>query len=116
MTEKRNLLDRALGLEEKRVWKAIENRAKALPEVYQADYTQMKKYIFAAGVGKWEDYRFAFEQLLDLLEELAADGRKVTEVTGSDVASFLDELVESKTWTDQQGEKLNKKWRKEAGK
>jgi DNA-binding ferritin-like protein (Dps family) len=109
MENKRNLLDRALGLEEKRVWRELENRAKALGDDYYEDYQQMKKYIWLSGLTSWQDFKFVFEHLLDLLEDVAADGRKVTEVTGPDVASFLDEMADAKTWEDKYREKLNKK-------
>ena len=108
MTEKRTIFDRMLGLEEKRVWKIYESRAKALGEGYYNDYKMMQKYLWISGLSKWEEIQFAFEQLLDLLEEVAVDGRKVTDVTGPDVASFLDELTDSKDWHDQQRDKLNK--------
>ena len=111
MAEKRNLIDRALGLEEKRVWREFEARAKALPAGYYEDYKQLQKYLWVSGLTKWQDFKFIFDHLLDLLEECAADGRQVTEVTGPDVAAFLDGLVEgsAKSWEDKQREKLNKK-------
>ncbi|GAB2026337.1 DUF1048 domain-containing protein [Lactovum odontotermitis] len=111
MTEKRNIIDRALGLEEKKVWREFEARAKALPDGYYEDYKQIKKYLWVSGLTKWEDFKFVFDHILDLLEEVASEGRKLTDVTGPNVAAFLDEMVDSqaKTWTDKQREKLNKK-------
>ncbi|MDR2977069.1 MAG: DUF1048 domain-containing protein [Streptococcaceae bacterium] len=109
MAEKRNLFDRALGLEEKKVWRAFEARAKALPADYFEDYKQMKKYIWLTGISKWRDIKFVFDHVLDMLEELAAEGRKVTDVTGPDVAAFLDDMADKNTWESKQREKLNKK-------
>ena len=108
MTENRTLIDRMLGLEEKREWREFEKRAKALGDDYYADYNAMKKYIWVSGVEKWKDFKFIFDHVLDLLEEAAADGRKVTAITGPDVATFLDEMVEHKSWEDKQKDKLNK--------
>lgn len=108
MSEKRNIFDRMLGLEEKKVWREFEKRAKALGDDYYNDYQAMKKYIWVSGTTKWEDFRFIFEHLLDLLEECAAENRKLTEITGPDVAGFLDEMIERKSWKDKQREKLNK--------
>ncbi|AYG01091.1 DUF1048 domain-containing protein [Lactococcus allomyrinae] len=108
MTENRTLIDRMLGLEEKREWHEFEKRAKALGDDYYADYNAMKKYIWISGVEKWKDFKFIFDHVLDLLEEVAIDGRKVTSITGPDVATFLDEMVEHKGWEDKQKDKLNK--------
>ncbi|MNO09765.1 hypothetical protein D3C81_2331790 [compost metagenome] len=48
-------------------------------------------------------------ELIDLFEAGAADGRKVLDITGDDVASFADELVENaKTYTAKYREDLNK--------
>ncbi|MFY0758670.1 DUF1048 domain-containing protein [Metabacillus dongyingensis] len=45
---------------------------------------------------------------MDLLEETAADGKRVKEVTGNDVAAFCDALfIDAKSWVDKQRHKLN---------
>lgn len=88
----RSLLDRVLGLEEKRVWREFEQRAKVLGPGYYADYKAMQKYLWVSGVSKWADIQFLFGRLLDLLEE-AAENRPVTDLTGPDVAAFLDEWL-----------------------
>lgn len=50
------------------------------------------------------------KSLVDLLEEAAADNRRVLDITGPDVAAFADELVRGeKSYHDKQREKLNKK-------
>lgn len=109
MSENRTIFDRMLGLEEKRVWKAYETRAKNLGEDYYNDYKQMKSYVWSTGVTKWEDYKFIFEHLLDLLEECAIEKRKFTSITGPDVAGFLDEMIGDTSWIERQRQKLNKK-------
>lgn len=108
MENKRSLLDRMLGLEEKKVWKAMEARAKALPESYYEDYKALQKYLWISGTGEWEQSKLIFNGLLDLLEELADEGRQLTDVTGPDVAAFCDELAENKDWRDKYRQKLNK--------
>ncbi|PCS00647.1 PadR family transcriptional regulator [Lactococcus fujiensis JCM 16395] len=97
------------GLKEKREWHEIETRAKLLPLDYYKDFQEMKKYIWATGVSKWDNAVFIFNSLLDLLEETSADGRKVTDITGPDVASFLDGFIDEKSWEDKQREILNNK-------
>lgn len=108
----RGFIDRVVGLEEKRVWHELERRAKQLPDNYYQDYKVMQKYLFVTGPADWNSQEFIFTNLLDLLEELASEGRKVTDMTGSDVATFLDELVTdlgSKSWQGQYRDKLNRK-------
>ncbi|MFV0556333.1 MAG: DUF1048 domain-containing protein [Lactovum sp.] len=109
MTHKRNLIDRVLGLEEKKIWAEFEKRAKNLPQDYYQDYKKMQDYLWISGITSWEDFKFAFDHLLDLLEDLSAENRKVTEFTGEDVAAFLDEMLDTKSWEKKQAEKLNKK-------
>jgi len=51
--------------------------------------------------------------LVDLLEEAAADNRRVIDITGPDVAAFADELVRGeKSYRDQQSKKLNARMKK----
>ena len=48
------------------------------------------------------------QTLVDVLEEAAANNKRVLEVTGSDVAEFADELVRGeKSYKDSQAAKLN---------
>jgi len=85
------LIEKVTGdLSEKRRWRAIQRRAKALPDDYRTAYFEIQKYIWVtSGV---ETIR-PFETLLDLFEEGAASGRKVLDLTGPDVAGFVDDLV-----------------------
>jgi DNA-binding ferritin-like protein (Dps family) len=87
----------------------MENRAKALPEDYYNAYKAMQKYLWnSGGVMDWQETIFVFNQIIDLHEEAAADGKRVKEVTGNDVAAFCDALViDAKSWVDKQRHKLN---------
>ncbi len=89
----KSFLELVVGnLDEKKAWRQLIKRVDALPE----------------------DYRFAFKKiltqsdLLELFEESAAAGRKVTDIVGSDVAAFCDELIHASA-ADIKGvrEKLN---------
>ena len=105
------IIEAVIGnLEDKKEFRDNEARAKALPAEYREAYKDMKKYIFnTSGIVSMEP----LISLVDLLEEAAADGKKITDITGPDVAAFLDELVRgTKTWQDQQREKLNKTMKK----
>lgn len=88
-------------LQEKREWKALQQRAKALPADYYVVYKEMQKYLFKVGGAD-------FESLVELFEQAVADGRDVLEVTGEDVAAFCDELAKSGPYYDYIQEQLAK--------
>ncbi|WP_066399840.1 DUF1048 domain-containing protein [Neobacillus mesonae] len=105
-----SIFEKIIGsLDDKREWKAMEARAKALPSEYHNAYNAIKKYFWTAGgPTDWKDCSRIFGGILDLFEEGAAEGKKVTDLTGKDVAAFCDELVkDSKTWRDKYRTKLN---------
>src|ERR1700743_3112739 len=101
------ILNKIIGdLREKKAYMQNEKRAKALPSEYAEADREIKQYIFnTSGI-------FSMEPLIvlvDIFEEAAADGKKVIEITGSNVAEFADELVRGvKSYQDQQRDKLNK--------
>ncbi|XNQ37934.1 DUF1048 domain-containing protein [Bacillus sp. 1P10SD] len=98
------------SLDDKREWKAMEARAKALPSEYSNAYKAIQKYMWTAGGGPtdWKDSSRIFVGILDLFEEGAAEDKKVTDLTGEDVAAFCDDLVkDEKTWRDKYRKKLN---------
>lgn len=97
-------------LNEKKRYNATEKRAKALPAEYADAYQSIKHYLWnTSGILTIEP----LVSLVDLLEEAAADNRRVVDITGPDVAAFADELVRGESsYKDQQREKLNKKLNK----
>jgi DNA-binding ferritin-like protein (Dps family) len=107
-----SLIEKIIGsLDDKREWKAMEARGKALPKEYRNAYNAIKKYIYSTGgPSDWKEISRIFGGILDLLEDGAAEGRQVTDLLGEDVAAFCDELVkDSKTWMDKYRTKLNDK-------
>jgi DNA-binding ferritin-like protein (Dps family) len=97
------------SMEDKREWKAMETRAKALPSEFHHAYEAIKKYIWTAdGPSSWEDTNRIFSGILELFEQGAAEGKKVTDLTGEDVAAFCDELLMgTETYRDKYRTKLN---------
>lgn len=93
-------------LDEKRKYRQNEKRAKALPTEYKEAYKEIRGYIWStSGILTIEP----LISLVDMLEEAAANGRHVTDITGPDVAAFADELVRGESsYKDQQRDKLNK--------
>ncbi|MFD1851577.1 DUF1048 domain-containing protein [Oceanobacillus bengalensis] len=105
-----SIFEKIIGnMDDKQEWKAMEKRAKALPSEYHNAYNAIKKYMWTAGgPTDWKDISRIFNSILDLFEEGAAEGKKVTDLTGEDVAAFCDELVkDAKTWKDKYRAKLN---------
>ncbi|MEH7379978.1 DUF1048 domain-containing protein [Bacillus sp. JJ1533] len=106
-----NIFEKIIGsLDDKREWREMEARAKALPSEYRNAYKAIQKYMWTAGGGPtdWKDSSRIFAGILDLFEEGAAEGKKVTELTGEDVAAFCDDLVkDEQSWKDKYRKKLN---------
>lgn len=102
---------------EKRRYKQMEVRAKALPDDYEFVYRKIQHYMWGHSGGDGMDMIPVFSDLLDLFEAGAADGKRVIEVTGEDVAGFCDELLRyTKTWTERWHEELNRDIAKRFGK
>ena len=101
------IIDTIIGdLGEKKRYRENEKRAKALPTAYAEAYKEIRNYLWnTSGILTIDP----LVSLVDLLEEAAAEGRSVTDITGPDVAAFADELVRGESsYKDKQREKLNK--------
>ena len=99
-------------LNEKKKYRENEKRAKALPAEYAQAYSEIKHYLWnTSGILTIEP----LVSLVDMLEEAAANGKHVVDITGPDVAAFADELVRGESsYKDQQRKKLNDKLNKRA--
>lgn len=112
-----DFLNKILGdLEAKKEWRETESRAKALPGEYRVVYDEIKNYIWHGGAGVVDPSNI-FRPLVELFEKSAADGKRVLDVTGDDVAAFVGELLRGeKTLTEDLHEKLNRTIAKKLGK
>ncbi len=105
------IIDTIIGdLNEKKRYRMTEKRAKALPAEYAEAYKNIKHYLWnTSGILTIEP----LVSLIDMLEEAAADNKRVTDITGPDVAAFADDLVRGESsYKDQQRKKLNDKLNK----
>jgi DNA-binding ferritin-like protein (Dps family) len=97
-------------IEGKKEWRAHVTRIKRLPKDYQIVYKEIQKYLFKVGPVELNDGIGLLSGIVDLFEEGVASGKNVLEVTGSDVATFCDDLIkDSKTYTDIYQESIGQK-------
>ena len=95
--------------QEKRRYRQMQARVKALPEEYRFMYDRIQHYMWNHAGGDGMDMIRVLSDLLELFEAGAADGKRVLEVTGPDVAGLCDELLgTTKTWTQKWHEALNR--------
>jgi len=111
-----NFLKKILG--DKKEWRSMEARAKALPSDYGIVYNEIKKYMWKFAGGDGMDIIVILKDLLELFETGAADGKRALEVTGEDVATFCDELLRNantytENWHDALNRDVQKKLREE---
>ncbi len=94
--------------DDKRQWRAHVARTKKLPPSYRLVMEEIQKFMWNFA---WDDTMVAtFDDILDLLEEGAAAGRPVLEVTGDDVAGFAQSILaemQARTWQGKKAEQLN---------
>ena len=96
-------------LESKREYKQQMARVEALPEDYRYVYKKIQGHMWQFVSGAGYDMMKIHEELLELFEAGAAQGRPVLEITGEDVAGFCDELLRSaRTCTDDRRQRFNR--------
>ena len=95
--------------EEKQKYRDFLKRIEELPDDYRFAYKKMTEYMWSYYGGKDGYDMIAIQtDLLELLEEKAAEGIEVLEVTGPDVASFCDELLKNvTTYPENQRQRFN---------
>ena len=94
---------------EKRKFREMQKRTKALPGEYRYVFKKIQHYMWMHSGGSGMDMLPIFTDLLDLFETGAAEGKRVLEITGEDVASFCDELLRNaRTYTQDWHEDLNR--------
>lgn len=94
---------------DKKEYRQMLARIKALPEDYQFVYEKIQNYMWHFAAGDGCDMVHIQYELIDLFESGAAEGKNVLEITGEDVAAFSDELLRNtKTYTEKLRRNLNK--------
>ncbi|MGD6818278.1 DUF1048 domain-containing protein [Metabacillus sp. 113a] len=102
---------------DKKEYKMMMERVEALPDDYQYVFKKIQGYMWNFSAGNGMDMLHMQYELIELFEASAAEGRKVLEITGPDVASFADELVgNAKTYVDKYRQDLNESIMERLGK
>ena len=80
---------------DKKEYKQMMARVEKMPMDYQFVYKKIQEYMWNFAAGDGYDMLKIHYELIDLFEAGVADGKQVLEITGDDVASFCNELLES---------------------
>lgn len=100
-------------IEEKREYKKMMARVDALPDDYRYVYKEIQSYMWRFATGSGNDILEIQYGLIELFEEGAAEGKRVLEVTGDDVATFVEELLKNvRTYERDRRSRLNRKIKK----
>ena len=95
----------------KKEFKEYRVRGEALPKEYRIAWKEIEKYVWNFS-GTMDGSLDMLTDIVTLFETSAADGKKVLDITGDDVANFCDRLIEewkSRTWQGDQKKKFNEK-------
>ncbi|MDR2380318.1 MAG: DUF1048 domain-containing protein [Bifidobacteriaceae bacterium] len=105
------LLDKVVGNRAtKREWREYKGRVAVLPPDYRLVMQKIQKFLWTAGGAMDEQSFRVLYDICELLEESAAAGRPVLEVTGEDVAAFSLNMLaatQGKTWHGLKADQLN---------
>lgn len=100
----------------KREYKQQMARVEALPKDYQYVFQKIQRHMWMFAAGSGYDMMKIHCDLIELFEAGVAEGKRVLEITGEDVAAFCDELLRSaNTYTDHWRETLNRDVMEELG-
>jgi len=96
--------------EEKREYRQTQARVRLLPRDYRYMYHRLQRYMWNhAGADGGAGMIRVLADLLDLFEAGAANGKRVLDLTGTDVAQLCDDLLgTTKTWSAVWHEALNR--------
>jgi DNA-binding ferritin-like protein (Dps family) len=101
---------------DKREWREQMARVDALPDDYRFVYKKIQQQMWRFASGDGMDMLPVQYDLIDLFEQGAAQGKPAIEVTGPDVAAFVDGLLANvSTYTETWRETLNREVKQKLG-
>jgi DNA-binding ferritin-like protein (Dps family) len=94
---------------DKKEYKMMMARVEAMPEDYNFVFKKIQQYMWKFASGDGYDMLKIHYELIELFEAGIAEGKRVLEITGEDVAAFCDELLRNtKTYTENWRKELNR--------
>jgi DNA-binding ferritin-like protein (Dps family) len=104
-------------LKSKREYKERMARVEAMPEDYRFVFKKIQSHMWMFAAGSGYDMLKIHYDLIELFESGAAEGKRVLEITGNDIAGFCEELLRNvKTYTEDWRVKLNREVAEKLGK
>jgi DNA-binding ferritin-like protein (Dps family) len=103
---------------DKRRWWAHQARVKALPEPYRPAVDAIERYLMFFGRGDGSGWAEQLEDLADLFEQAAADGKPIREIVGEDPEAFVEVFVQNypeAQWVVREQERLRNTIARAAG-
>lgn len=117
----KNLVTGAKWKQEKAEYKSYKKRIHALPRDYQIVMNEIENFLwtFPSDHDSAMVMFKALQDVLELFESNAQEGKDVLDVVGQDVGGFCDDLLHElqvQTWTGKRKEQLSENIRKKLGK
>ncbi|MFB0632428.1 DUF1048 domain-containing protein [Streptomyces sp. AB3(2024)] len=91
--EKSGFLMKVIG--PKKRWRAYKRRAKELPENHRTAVEAIERYLMYFVPTDGDSNASMFEDLADLFEQAAVDGRPIREIVGEDPVEFVDAFAQN---------------------
>lgn len=91
--DKGGFISKVIG--DKRRWREYKARTRRLPENYRAAVEAIERYLMYFGPMDGDNAASVFEDLIDLFEQAAADGKPIRDIVGDDPVEFVDALVQN---------------------
>ncbi|GAA2829098.1 DUF1048 domain-containing protein [Crossiella cryophila] len=89
------IVDTVIG--DKKRWWQYKARVKKLPENYRLAVEGLERYLLHFGTTDGDSLATMFEDLADLFEQAAADGKRVREIVGEDPVEFVEAFLANYT-------------------
>ncbi|MFJ3833686.1 DUF1048 domain-containing protein [Streptomyces sp. NPDC090046] len=91
--EKSGFISKVIG--PKKRWRAYKARVKELPENHRTAVEAIERYLMHFVPTDGDSNASMFEDLADLFEQAAADGRAIREIVGEDPVEFVDAFAQN---------------------
>lgn len=91
--EKSGFISKVIG--PKKRWRAYKARVKELPENHRTAVEAIERYLMHFVPTDGDSAESMFEDLADLFEQAAADGRPIREIVGEDPVEFVEAFAQN---------------------